>query len=113
MDIQHLWNTYLLNTYHIGIIEIARGAPLAGIEETMLIQAGDLWHCTNPACRSELSIGATCGVEVDHLYCACGSVMKKHYTRPVFRYLDFLGNRDVTAVLPAVPEVQLQSNREE
>lgn len=79
----------------------------------MLIQAGDLWHCTNPACRSELSVGATCGVEVGYLYCACGSVMKKHYTPPVFRYLDFLGDRDVTTVLTAESERHLQSNRKE
>jgi hypothetical protein len=79
----------------------------------MFIQSGDLWHCTNPACRSELSVGASCGVEVDRVYCPCGSLMKKYYTRPVFRYLDFLGDRDGTAVPQAVPEEQLQSSRKE
>jgi hypothetical protein len=45
--------------------------------------------------------------------------MKKHYTRPVFRYLDFLGDRDVPTLLTAesllaAPEaVQLQSDRKE
>ena len=79
----------------------------------MFIQSGNLWHCTNPACRSELSVGATCGVEVDRVYCPCGSLMKKFYTRPVFRYLDFLGDRDITASPHAVPEEQLQSSQKE
>jgi len=39
--------------------------------------------------------------------------MKKHYTRPVFRYLDFLGDRDGATVLTAEPDLQLQSNRKE
>ncbi|HEY2352135.1 MAG TPA: hypothetical protein VGH83_06460 [Candidatus Acidoferrum sp.] len=59
----------------------------------MLIQSGDLWHCTNPKCLSELSIGVTREIEVTHVYCVCGSVMKKHYTPPVFTYLDFIGER--------------------
>jgi hypothetical protein len=60
----------------------------------MLIQSGDIWHCTNPACRSQLSVGLTREVQVDHVYCSCGSVMKKHYTPPVFSYLDFIGWRE-------------------
>jgi hypothetical protein len=79
----------------------------------MLIQAGDLWLCTNPACRSELSVGATSSFEVDRVFCACGSAMKKHYTRPVFRYLDFLGDRDITTVLTAESDPQLQTDRKE
>jgi len=51
----------------------------------MLVRSGDLWHCTNPACLSELSIGTSRDSEVDHVYCVCGAVMKKHYKPPVFR----------------------------
>jgi hypothetical protein len=56
----------------------------------MLLQSGDLWHCTNPACCSELTIRFSREVEVDHVYCVCGAVMKKPYKAPIFRYLDFL-----------------------
>jgi hypothetical protein len=59
----------------------------------MLMRSGDLWHCTNPACREELSVGHDKEIEVDHVYCACGGIMKKAYISPAFRYLDFLGDR--------------------
>ena len=64
----------------------------------MLIRSGDLWHCTNPACNAELSVGHGREMEVDHVYCACGGVMKKHYTSPLFTYLDFLGDRAAVPV---------------
>src|ERR1700743_1000734 len=64
--------------------------PLARKAGLMLLQSGDLWHCTNPACCSELTIRFSREVEVDHVYCVCGAVMKKPYRPPIFRYLDFL-----------------------
>jgi hypothetical protein len=59
----------------------------------MLLQSGDSWHCSNPSCASELLIRFSREVQVDHVYCICGAVMKKPYAPPVFRYLDFLGDR--------------------
>jgi len=55
----------------------------------MLVRSGDLWHCANPACLSELAIGTTRDTEVDRVYCVCGAIMKKHYRPPGFHYLDF------------------------
>jgi hypothetical protein len=65
----------------------------------MLIQSGEMWRCTDPACRSELSVGLSRELPGDQLLCACGGVMKKHYTSPVFRYLDFIGERPVETSL--------------
>lgn len=74
--------------------------------QVMLMRSGDLWHCTNPACRAELRVGPGREVEVDHVYCACGAVMKKPYVPPVFQYLDFLGDRKTgTFVSPAAETV--------
>lgn len=82
---------------------LARKRPLAGRLEIMLMQSGDLWHCTNPACRAELRLGPSRQPEVDHVYCPCGGVMKKHYIPPTFTYLDFLGERkDSTYVSPSL-----------
>jgi hypothetical protein len=64
----------------------------------MLVRSGDLWHCTNPACFSELSIGTGRDADVDQVYCVCSAVMKKHYKPPIFRYLDFIGDREQDAL---------------
>jgi hypothetical protein len=81
--------------------------------ERMLVRSGDLWHCTNPACLSELSIG-TCGdAEVDQVYCVCGAVMKKHYNPAVFRYLDFIGEREQDALQAPAADLILQNGRKE
>ena len=79
----------------------------------MLVRSGDLWHCTNPACLSELSIGTSRDSEVDHVYCVCGAVMKKYYKPPVFRYLDFIGDREQDARHALAPELLLQTARKE
>ena len=81
--------------------------------ELMLVRSGDLWHCSNPACFSELSIGTSRDAEVDQVYCVCGAVMKKHYRLPVFRYLDFLGDREQDALQALAPELFLQNARKE
>ena len=81
--------------------------------DVMLVRSGDLWHCTNPACLSELSIGTSRDSEVDHVYCVCGAVMKKHYKPPVFRYLDFIGDREQDALHALAPELLLQTARKE
>ena len=64
----------------------------------MLVRSGDLWHCTNPACLSELSIGTSRDTDVDHVYCVCGAVMKKHCHPPAFRYLNCIGEREQDAL---------------
>ena len=79
----------------------------------MLVRSGDLWHCANPACLSELSIGTIRDAEVDRVYCVCGAVMKKYYRLPVFRYLDFLGKRQQDALDVLAPDLVLQNVRKE
>jgi hypothetical protein len=79
----------------------------------MLVRSGDLWHCTNPACLSELSIGTGRDTEVDWVYCVCGAVMKKHYIPPVFRYLDFLEEREQDALRVLAPDLVVQNARKE
>jgi hypothetical protein len=79
----------------------------------MLVRLGDLWHCTNPACLSELSIGTRRDTEVDRVYCVCGSVMKNHYKPPAFLYLDFIGDREQDALQVLAPELLLQITRKE
>ena len=79
----------------------------------MLVRSGVLWHCTNPACLSELAIGTSRDTEVDRVYCVCGAVMKKHYHPPVFRYLDFLGEREQDALQGLAPDLVLQTARKE
>jgi hypothetical protein len=81
--------------------------------ELMLTRSGDLWHCTNPACFSELSIGTGRDTEVDRVYCVCGAVMKKHYKPPIFRYLDFIGEREQDALHALAPDLTLQNARKE
>lgn len=47
------------------------------------------WHCTNPACRQQVT-GPAFWVDGQAPLCACGFAMKKSYRPPVFRYLEFL-----------------------
>ena len=75
----------------------------------MLLRSGDRWHCTYPSCRSELCVGTGWQLEVDSLYCPCGGVMKKNYTSPVFRYLDFLGDRAKETMHLEIPDRSVPS----
>jgi hypothetical protein len=56
----------------------------------MVMKSGERWHCTNSACRLEVIVHSKGSIEGSNPRCACGAVMKKEYTSPVFRYLDFL-----------------------
>lgn len=56
----------------------------------MLMKSGEHWHCSNPACRCTILVETSGVLEGQNPRCACGTVMKKDYSPPVFRYLDFL-----------------------
>ncbi len=56
----------------------------------MVMKSGERWHCVNPACGCVVLVESNGEIEGQNLRCACGSIMKKSYTPPVFRYLDFL-----------------------
>ena len=56
----------------------------------MVMKSGDRWHCIDPSCRSELSVGTSHEIPGEIPHCACGALMKKHYTPPEFSYLGFL-----------------------
>jgi hypothetical protein len=54
----------------------------------MLTRPVESWHCVNPECSAKPTI------RVDfwrrRRRYRCGTLMKKEYRSPVFRYLDFL-----------------------
>jgi hypothetical protein len=54
------------------------------------MKSGEHWHCSNPACRCTILVETSSVLEGQNPRCACGSIMKKDYSPPVFRYLDFL-----------------------
>lgn len=56
----------------------------------MLMKAKERWHCTDPICGCQVIVEVGGEVEGHHPRCACGRIMKKQYTSPVFAYLDFL-----------------------
>jgi hypothetical protein len=56
----------------------------------MVMKSGERWHCTNAACRCSILVENSGEIEGENPLCACGSVMKKVYSSPVFQYLDFL-----------------------
>ena len=60
----------------------------------MRMRLGESWHCTNGACRAAVSVHAPSQCDGGNPRCSCGSAMKKKYTRPVFRYLNFLQVED-------------------
>lgn len=60
----------------------------------MVMRSGEQWRCTNPACHCEVVVQSTSEVEGANPRCVCGSPMKKAYSRPRFRYLDFLQIED-------------------
>ena len=60
----------------------------------MMMRPGDSWHCTNSACKAEFLVQIASQLDGDNPRCTCGSTMKKKYSSPVFRYLDFLQVED-------------------
>ncbi len=77
----------------------------------MLMHSGDRWHCTNPACRCELSVEQNTEIRSERVHCACGGVMKQHYTAPVFRYLDFILEPETQNSPSQTPEVHFHDSR--
>ena len=56
----------------------------------MVMKTGDRWHCTNAACNCSVLVETTGEMKGKNPQCACGSVMKKQYSPPVFQCLDFV-----------------------
>lgn len=56
----------------------------------MVMRSGDSWHCTNLSCNAVILVQTESQGEGVSTRCSCGAPMKKKYTSPVFRYLDFL-----------------------
>lgn len=55
----------------------------------MNITTSEQWHCTNPACRREVSVPSNARA-TGKLLCACGSPLKRKYSPPTLTYLEFL-----------------------
>jgi hypothetical protein len=60
----------------------------------MVMHSGEHWHCTNPACRCGVLVEIDGKIDGDNPRCACGSAMKKDYSPPHLKYLDFLETRE-------------------
>ena len=56
----------------------------------MIIRTGESWHCTNSSCCAPALVHTEGQINGVSPRCPCGAPMKKKYTSPVFRYLDFL-----------------------
>jgi hypothetical protein len=59
-------------------------------KRAMIMKSGERWHCINPACGCSVLVETNGEVEGENPRCACGGILKKDYSPPVFRYLDFL-----------------------
>ena len=70
----------------------------------MLMKSGERWHCINPACQCTVLVETSGEIEGRNPHCACGSVMKKDYSPPVFRYLDFLRLQEPALARRTAPE---------
>jgi hypothetical protein len=70
----------------------------------MIMKSGERWHCIHPACGCIVLVESNGEVEGQNPRCACGSIMKKGYSPPVFRYLDFLRFPEPVAVRQDSPE---------
>jgi len=66
----------------------------------MMMRPADSWHCTNGACKAEILVQIASQLDGVNPRCRCGSAMKKKYSSPVFRYLDFLQVDDETVGEP-------------
>ncbi len=66
----------------------------------MMMRPADSWHCTNSACKAEILVQIASQLDGVNPRCRCGSAMKKKYSSPVFRYLDFLQVDDETVAEP-------------
>ena len=51
---------------------------------------GERWHCMNAACRKEVAVADSEIAAGNRPRCSCGAEMKRAYTPPTLRYLDFL-----------------------
>jgi hypothetical protein len=58
-----------------------------------MMRSGDTWHCTNVSCHAVILVQNESQGEGVNPRCTCGAPMKKKYTSPVFRYLDFSASR--------------------
>ena len=70
----------------------------------MVMKIGERWHCTNSACGCSILVETTGNTEGKNPRCTCGSVMKKQYAPPVFKYLDFLRFPETVPARREAPE---------
>jgi hypothetical protein len=71
----------------------------------MVMKSGERWHCSNAACGCSVLVETTGEIEGRNPRCACGGVLKKDFSPPVFRPLDFLQFSE--------PELALRHSAEE
>ena len=70
----------------------------------MIMKSGERWHCVNPACGCAVLVEINGEIEGQNPRCACGGILKKVYSPPVFRHLDFLRFPEPALALRDSPE---------
>ena len=56
----------------------------------LIMKSGESWHCTIPGCLCQVRVEIAGEIEGQNPRCICGGLLKKAYTPPAFKYLDFL-----------------------
>jgi hypothetical protein len=64
----------------------------------MTMKSGEQWHCTNPACHSEVLVQSQNAIEGNNQRCVCCAPMEKNNASPNLAYLEFLRVADPIAV---------------
>lgn len=81
----------------------------------MLMKAKERWHCVGVGCGCQVIVEIGGEIHGQNPRCACGGIMRKKYTSPVFAYLDFLRvdePRDGAALMsPAEVSVGIQDEQ--
>ena len=55
-------------------------------EETMRLERGQLWRCTDPACGAEIQVKEPSAItDGSNPRCSCGNIMKMPYSKPQLR----------------------------
>lgn len=56
----------------------------------MVMRVKERWHCVSVGCGCQVIVEIGGEIHGQNPRCACGGIMRKKYTSPVFAYLDFL-----------------------
>jgi hypothetical protein len=79
----------------------------------MVMKAKERWHCVSMGCGCQVIVEIGGEIHGQNPRCACGGIMRKKYTSPVFAYLDFLRPDEPGNLPMRAPAVVLDRLQEE